>query len=415
MNILLCGADGFIGRHLEAALRAAGHTVRRGVHRPRRTGDVAIDYRCDLAPEIWRDRLAGCDAAINAVGLLHERAPEDFERIHHRSPAALFAACAASGIRRVIQISALGAPTRATPYLASKHDADRALLAVCAGATVLRPSLVFGAGGASCAFFLALASLPLLGLPAGGSRRLQPIHVDDLAALVVALLAQAEPPRELEAVGGEALSFAQMLATYRRSLGFAPAISFPLPAAVMAGAARLSARLPGAVLTPETWQMLNAGSSGESVPVAALLGKAPRTPAQFVAAADAAQCRHEALARWRGQWLRGALAAIWALTAVVSLGWPQTGLTLLREAGVPGVLGGPLLIGAALLDATMAVLTLAAPRRRLWWGQAALIVFYSAFIALRLPLWLIHPFAPIVKNLAVLAMLGLLLAEEDRR
>ncbi len=34
MNVLLLGADGFLGRHLQIALETAGHTVRRGVHRP---------------------------------------------------------------------------------------------------------------------------------------------------------------------------------------------------------------------------------------------------------------------------------------------------------------------------------------------------------------------------------------------
>ena len=31
MNVLVCGARGFIGRHVVAALEAAGHAVRRGV------------------------------------------------------------------------------------------------------------------------------------------------------------------------------------------------------------------------------------------------------------------------------------------------------------------------------------------------------------------------------------------------
>jgi len=102
--------------------------------------------------------LAGCDAIINAVGILTERGAGDFERIHRQAPAALFTAAADAGIGRVVQISALGAATRRTPYLASKADADAVLAATCPSGTFVRPSLVFGDGGASTAFFLALAT-----------------------------------------------------------------------------------------------------------------------------------------------------------------------------------------------------------------------------------------------------------------
>ena len=221
MNILLCGADGFIGRALEQALIASGHTVRRAVRRPSRPGDVAVNFRHDVEPAAWLPRLDGCAAVINAVGILREVQPGDFERIHHRSPAALFAACAEAGVARVIQVSALGAQSERTGYLASKAAADRALLAALPGGVVLRPGLVFGEQGASSQLFLALASLPLVGLPGGGKQRLRPIHIDDLCAMVVALLAEQPAERVIEAVGGEELDYAQLLACYRRSLGFA--------------------------------------------------------------------------------------------------------------------------------------------------------------------------------------------------
>jgi uncharacterized protein YbjT (DUF2867 family) len=65
MNVLLLGADGFLGRHLQIALETAGHTVRRGVHRPvRRADEIAVDYARDVDPGAWRGRLTGFDAVI---------------------------------------------------------------------------------------------------------------------------------------------------------------------------------------------------------------------------------------------------------------------------------------------------------------------------------------------------------------
>ena len=101
MNVLLLGADGFLGRHLQIALETAGHTVRRGVHRPvRRTDEIAVDYTRDIDPDAWRGRLTGVDAVINTVGILREgrgrhSMPSTTRRPGRSSPPAARRACAA--------------------------------------------------------------------------------------------------------------------------------------------------------------------------------------------------------------------------------------------------------------------------------------------------------------------------------
>ena len=69
MNVLLTGANGFIGRYLLAALVGAGHRVVPAVRRPRETdrllgrpASVAVDFNRDTRPEDWLPRLAGIDA-----------------------------------------------------------------------------------------------------------------------------------------------------------------------------------------------------------------------------------------------------------------------------------------------------------------------------------------------------------------
>ena len=412
MNVLLCGADGFIGRALEAALVRAGHGVRRAVRRPSRPGDIAIDYRDDHDPAVWRARLAGCDAAINAVGILTERRAGDFECIHHRAPAALFAACAGAGIARVIQISALGAARADTPYLATKAAADRALLTASPRGTVLRPGLVFGEGGASSRFFLTLAGLPLLGLPDGGRQRLRPIHIDDLCELVCALLALPDPPREMDAVGGAELTYAQLLATYRAAMGLAPAWTFRIPGGAMRAAAALAGRVPGSLLTPDTWRMLERGNSAGVAQTAQVLGRPPRAPQDFVSRARGAYLRDRMLARWRRIVMRASLGALWIGSGALSLAQPQIGLELLGAFALAGPGAWAALLAASLLDIALGLATLLRPARKLWLAQIGVIGLYSALIAWQLPAFLLHPFALVLKNLPIVAMLCVLSMEE---
>ena len=60
MNVLLLGADGFLGCYLQIALETAGHTVRRGVPRQaRRADEITVDYARDVDPGAWREWLTG--------------------------------------------------------------------------------------------------------------------------------------------------------------------------------------------------------------------------------------------------------------------------------------------------------------------------------------------------------------------
>ena len=125
MKILLCGASGFVGRHLEKALLEAGHQVTRGVRQPRNTNDVAIDYRNDTEIATWIPRLSGIEAVVNAVGVLRDSKAQPMAKLHDAVPRALFAAAAQSGVKRIVQISALGVGTGIpSAYMQTKQKAD---------------------------------------------------------------------------------------------------------------------------------------------------------------------------------------------------------------------------------------------------------------------------------------------------
>lgn len=422
MNILVCGANGFIGRHLCRALAAAGHRVVRGVRSVpagHASDEIAIDYMRDTQPQAWLPRLRDIDAVVNAVGILGESGGRTFDAIHRDAPAALFAACAQAGVRRVIQVSALGGSdgSAMTPYLRSKRAADAILAGLPLEWAVLRPSLVVGVDGASSRMFRTLASLPVIGLPGRGDQLLQPVHVDDLAQAVVRLLEPGAPTRcTIDVVGPARMDYRAMLMLYRDLMAMGSAGWLPVPMSVMQASAALAARLPQQVLTPDTLRMLAAGNVADAAPLAQLLGRAPVAPADWFAGIAPSMLRADAVANWMAPLFRLVLALIWIVTALLSFGlYPVSDShAMLAQVGLHGTAADVALYGAAALDLALGIATLVAPSRTLWRLQILLILGYTAIITLFLPAYWLHPFGPVLKNLAILAILAALDALSGR-
>jgi len=414
MSILICGATGFLGRTLERHLKAAGHRVVRGMRQAQQPGDLAFDF---AAPDsaAWTEQLARIDVVINCVGIFSESPGKRFADLHEGGPQALFSACVAAAVRRIVQVSALGAATGSEAYFTSKRAADAFLMHAPIEWQVVRPALIYGADGHSAGFFRQIASLPVLPLPAGGQQGLQAIHIDDLCAIVTRLVDPATPAGQcLDLVGPAPFTLKQMLLEFRRAMGFAPPLCVNIPAVLMQVAAHVLGRLPGSLLTPASWRMLQTGSP-PAVPPTAWLDRPLRPLADFIPPDEAPAARLHALAAWRNRLLRASLALVWLITGLLSLGiYPvDASLDLLARTGLHGPSALIALYGAACLDLAFGWATLCRPGRRLWLAQMALIAGYSLVIALCLPEYLIHPFGPLSKNLPILALLFVLLSEES--
>jgi uncharacterized protein YbjT (DUF2867 family) len=317
LRVFVCGASGFIGSAICQRLAADGHHVVRGVRAPQLAGDVAIDFGNDLKPEAWTARLAGVDAVVNAVGIIVETRGSRFDEVHHRAPAALFDACVQAGVKRVVQISALGADRGDTGYFKSKFAADRTLAALPLQWTILRPSLVYGEDGDSSRMFREVASMPIIPVPSLGAAAFQPVHVDDLAeAVSTCLRSDAATGHAVEVVGATAVSYRDMINTYRRAMGFGAAWYVTVPAFLMAVSAWAAGFIPGAPLNPDTWRMLKAGSAGDPGDISQLIGRRPKGIAEFIEANDAKRLAAGALKEWRPRVLQ-----IVAAIAVVLVAW----------------------------------------------------------------------------------------------
>src|SRR5262249_19574652 len=152
-------------------------------------------------------------AVINAVGIIRETRTARFDDVHTHAPVALFEAAARGGIRKVVQISALGADEQArSRYHLSKRGADRRLAELGVPYVVLRPSFVYGPRDHSMTFFQSLAALPLTPVPGDGQYRVQPVHIEDLVPAVV-LAVERDDLKDLTVdVGGAAsVTFDELL------------------------------------------------------------------------------------------------------------------------------------------------------------------------------------------------------------
>ncbi len=424
MRVLVVGAGGFIGSRVVAGLLGRGHAVTCAGRDPealRRRFPSCRTVRAELLADdtkAWLPRLAGIDAVVNAAGALRG----DLEGVHHRGAVALFEACALAGVPRLVQLSALGAGAQPrSRFLATKNAADVHLLRLARergerGWCVLRPSLVIGRGGGSTALFCALAAAPLSLRLGPGTWRVQPLHVADLARAVADLIEAPMLPPRLDLVGPEAMTTDGLTAALRAWLGLPPRPALALPPAALRAAARIGDLLPQASLTSESLDMLAAGNTADPAPMVAALGWAPRHLVDALAAEPAV-----AADLWLARLLPvrttllSALVAVWVGSGLASFHLtPRRADALLAGLGLSGQAALAVTWAGAALDVVLGLALLRAGWRRPALGaQLAVVAAYTALATVALPALWADPFAPLLKNLAVLAATVALLAIAD--
>ena len=250
MRCLVTGAYGFIGSGVVAALRRHGVSVVGAgrdldlAHRIHPEIEwIACDFNTDVAVAQWLPRLRGIDAVVNCVGILQDSLRDDADRIHPAATIALFQACAAAGVKRLVHVSAVSAEANVeSSYARSKAKADAALETLDLSWLIVKPSLVVGQGSyGGTSLMRGLAGLPfVLFLPGPARERFQPIALDDLAAGIAKLALTEAPSRTtLYAAGPETVSLREILLAYRAWLGFGPAREIVVPLPLLRGLLKL--------------------------------------------------------------------------------------------------------------------------------------------------------------------------------
>lgn len=430
MRILVTGAAGFIGRGIIEALLGEGHVV---VACCRTPGDirerpglepVALDLRDAVASQDWHARLDGVDAVVNAAGILREQRRGDFDHIHHTMPLALVEACRARGIR-FVQVSALGDDADGD-FIRSKHRFDETLLALDPQAWVIRPSVVVSTRGSygGTSLLRALSALPgCLPVPGAGNQRIQPILLEDLAALVARCMRQ--PPtraRVLHAVGPEVMTIRDYLVAQRAWLRLPPARVIPMPTALVTIATAIGERFGRGPLGATIAGMLergNIGPPGALTELEAATSFVPR-PVSEAWAHDASfvQDRWHARLHLLRPFVRAVIVTVWIVSGIAGLlATPAQYGPILSAMSVPAAAHAALVIFTSVLDIALAVALLLASRRRplVLVLMLVSVLAYTLGVGLLAPALWLDPLGGLLKNLAIAGLLLVALAIEDAR
>ena len=308
-QVLVLGGTGFVGRAACEALaeRAPATRVRVPTRRAAHGNSVRFLPNVDLLSANVHDEaalrrlVAGCDAVINLVAILHGSAAA-FEQVHVALPRKLAQACQAAGVRRLVHVSALGVgPNSPSNYLRSKTAGEAVLSEAKLDLTVLRPSVIFGVDDHFLNLFAQLQAVAPVFPLAGGGARFQPVWVQDVAqGIVAALMQQQSIGQVIECAGPDVLTLSELVRLSGRWAG-AERPQIPLPAPVGRLQAAMMEWLPGEPLMSrdnvDSMRVPNVASG--KLPGLQSLGI---TPAAVAAVAPGYLGRHQGVARldvWR--------------------------------------------------------------------------------------------------------------------
>lgn len=266
-NVTIIGGSGFIGRYVVRQLAELGCQIRVAVRHPDRAlflkpcGDVgqvtpiAVNIRDQASVD---NAVAGADAVINLVGILHQAGAQNFAAIQAAGAGRVATAAKATGATHLVHLSAVGADSASRAgYASSKAAGERAVLAAFPTATILRPSIVFGPEDDFFNRFASMAMIsPVLPLIGGGRTRFQPVYVGDVARAVVKALLRPDAAGQIYELGGPGIySFRALLELLLRQINRRRClVSLPFPIASLQGA--LLQLLPTPPLTLDQVRLL---------------------------------------------------------------------------------------------------------------------------------------------------------------
>jgi NADH dehydrogenase len=247
MRIAVTGAFGYSGRYITERLLASGHevlTLTNSLQRANPFGDRISARPFDFdQPDRLARSLRGVEVLINTYWVRF-----DHKRFTHRQAVAntrtLFGAAREAGVRRIVHVSITNPDLQSDlPYFKGKAELEQCLRASGVSHCILRPAVLFGKEDVLINNIAwALRRLPVFGVFGDGQYRLQPIHVDDLAAAAVEKAAESGD-EIIEAIGPESFTYREMVRMIADKLGLKRAVIGVPPSA-----GYWACRLVGAVM-----------------------------------------------------------------------------------------------------------------------------------------------------------------------
>lgn len=254
-RVLVTGATGFVGGALVGRLLASGAQVRVLVRDP---GRLTAPWQADVEVVVGdaaraQDVLRAADGVALGYVLVHgmDRTVRDLVERERTMAAALREGAELAGVRRLVYLGGLvdeAALASVSTHLYARYEAGQELRRGDVAVTELRAGIVLGAGSASAQLVLAAARAPVVLAAPWTRSRTQPIALDDLTELLLAVADDRGAAGLTMDVGGpEVLSYGELVGRARQLLGRpdGPRLALPyLPPELIASAAARRARIP---------------------------------------------------------------------------------------------------------------------------------------------------------------------------
>ncbi len=285
--VTVFGGSGFVGRNLVRLLARTGAEIRVAVRDPEQAlflkpfGDVGqvTPVQSNLrSEESVRASVQGADAVVNLVGILFKSGRQSFEAVHHEGAARVARIAAAEGVTRFVQMSAIGASEDSpAEYARTKAKGEKAVVQALPGASIVRPSIIFGPDDNFFNQFALMAKfLPALPLIGGGLTRFQPVYVGDVASAIVKCLEDPATDGNIYELGGPSIYTFKELLEYVLEQTGRKRLLMPLPWAIAKLQGAFFEMLPRPLLTRDQVRLLQTDNVvGEDALTLADLGISP--------------------------------------------------------------------------------------------------------------------------------------------
>jgi uncharacterized protein YbjT (DUF2867 family) len=284
--ILVTGGTGFVGPKIIHALRAEDRPVRALVRDPSSSAARTLSaWGCELAlgdatdRESLRRAAEGTDAVVHLIALIAGK-PEEFERVMSQGTRDLVAAAKEAGVSRFVLMSALGTTEESkdlVPYYRSKWDMEQSVKTSGIEHVIFRPSFIFGKDGGILPLFIRQVRYsPVTPVAGSGTRRLQPIWVDDVASFFARSLSTEEAANKTFDLGGpDRVTWNELYDRIKRTLGKRRA-TLHVPMSLMRAGAALAEKLPRPPVTRDQLKQLeDADNVGDVDPAIGTFGIQP--------------------------------------------------------------------------------------------------------------------------------------------
>jgi NADH dehydrogenase len=246
-TVFLTGATGFIGGHV---LRRLARSGQHKILCVSRNSTVMSDRACrednvewvvgDIGqPATYATALSRADVVIHLAAATGAASAGQLRDVNYGGTRALIDACKEVATARMVYVSSIAVTGRDLthyPYAQTKLAAENAVQESGLDFVIVRPTIVLGEGAPNWRMLRGISCLPVVPLLGGGSARVQPVDVRDVARALECLVDGLACGSVVELGGPEVLSFSEFLARIRAACGRAgfPALSIPIGPARLA-------------------------------------------------------------------------------------------------------------------------------------------------------------------------------------